>query len=86
MMKNAKKNKEKLFNELDDILSSEFGENAEDRSKDKLLLRVHKEDDSRLKAKLTSKLERYMPESYGECYPGTAEEYSEYVSNKEASP
>ncbi|GFX61105.1 protein Red [Trichonephila clavipes] len=108
-------------NEWDNILSSEYGENAEDRSKDKLLVGALKGDDSRLKAKLTSKLDRDMPESYAECYPGapenedavadsddevdyskmdmgnkkgpigrwdfdTPEEYSEYMSNKEALP
>ncbi|GFU33990.1 protein Red [Nephila pilipes] len=41
---------------------------------------AHKEDDSRLKAKLTSKLERDMPESYAECYTGAPEEHSEYRS------
>ncbi|XP_055935970.1 protein Red-like [Argiope bruennichi] len=96
----------------------DFGESG---SKDKLLLGALKGDDSRLKAKLTSKLERDMPESYAECYPGapenedavadsddevdyskmdmgnkkgpigrwdfdTPEEYSEYMSNKEALP
>ncbi|UYV61009.1 IK [Cordylochernes scorpioides] len=80
-----------------------------------------KSDDSRLRAKLSSKLEREMPESYAECYPGapetedavldsddevdyskmdmgnkkgpigrwdfdTQEEYSDYMSNKEAMP
>lgn len=80
-----------------------------------------RDDGSRLKAKLTSKLEREMPESYAECYPGapenedavaesddevdytkmdlgnkkgpigrwdfdTQEEYSEYMSHKEALP
>ncbi|GFY56310.1 protein Red [Trichonephila inaurata madagascariensis] len=108
-------------NEWDSILSSEYGENAEDRSKDKLFVSALKGDDSRLKAKLTSKLDRDMPESYAECYPGapenedavadsddevdyskmdmgnkkgpigrwdfdTPEEYSEYMSNKEALP
>lgn len=29
-----------------------------------------RDDGSRLKAKLTSKLERDLPESYAECYPG----------------
>ncbi|GFT91918.1 protein Red [Nephila pilipes] len=48
------------------------------RSKDTLLLGVHKRDDRRLKAKLTSKLE-----GYAECYPGAPEQYSEYVSNNE---
>ncbi|GFT90963.1 hypothetical protein NPIL_370861 [Nephila pilipes] len=33
---------------------------------------------SRLNAKLTSQLERDMPESYTECYPGAPEQYSEY--------
>ncbi|XP_050038781.1 protein Red [Dermacentor andersoni] len=80
-----------------------------------------REDSGRLKAKLTSKLERDLPESYAECYPGapenedavadsddevdytkmdlgnkkgpigrwdfdTQEEYSEYMSHKEALP
>lgn len=80
-----------------------------------------RDDGSRLKAKLTSKLERDLPESYAECYPGapenedavadsddevdytkmdlgnkkgpigrwdfdTQEEYSEYMSHKEALP
>ncbi|GIX79851.1 protein Red [Caerostris extrusa] len=107
--------------EWDNILSGDYAENAEDRSRDKHAHSSHKGDDSRLKAKLTSKLERDMPESYAECYPGapenedavadsddevdyskmdmgnkkgpigrwdfdTAEEYSEYMSNKEALP
>lgn len=102
-------------------LSDFSADPLEDRSKDKLLLVGSKGEDSRLKAKLTSKLERDMPESYAECYPGapenedavadsddevdyskmdmgnkkgpigrwdfdTAEEYSEYMSNKEALP
>ncbi|GFU17378.1 protein Red [Nephila pilipes] len=41
---------------------------------------------SRLRVKLTRKLERDMPESYAECYPGAPEHYSEYVSNKETLP
>ncbi|KAH6935621.1 hypothetical protein HPB50_007072 [Hyalomma asiaticum] len=80
-----------------------------------------REDSGRLKAKLTSKLDRDLPESYAECYPGapenedavadsddevdytkmdlgnkkgpigrwdfdTQEEYSEYMSHKEALP
>lgn len=80
-----------------------------------------RDDSGRLKAKLTSKLERDLPESYAECYPGapenedavadsddevdytkmdlgnkkgpigrwdfdTQEEYSEYMSHKEALP
>ncbi|XP_022250197.1 protein Red-like isoform X2 [Limulus polyphemus] len=80
-----------------------------------------KAEDNRLRAKLSSKLEREIPESYAECYPGapeyddalddsddevdyskmdmgnkkgpigrwdfdTQEEYSEYMSNKEALP
>ncbi|GFT36295.1 protein Red [Nephila pilipes] len=49
-------------------------------------LAVHKGDDSILKAKLTSKLEKDMPESYAECYPSDPEEYSEYMKNKEAFP
>lgn len=108
-------------NEWDSILSGEYGEQAENKSKDKLLMGIVKGDDSRLKAKLTSKLERDMPESYAECYPGapenedavadsddevdyskmdmgnkkgpigrwdfdTAEEYSDYMSSKEALP
>lgn len=80
-----------------------------------------RDESGRLKAKLTSKLERDLPESYAECYPGapenedavadsddevdytkmdlgnkkgpigrwdfdTQEEYSEYMSHKEALP
>ncbi|XP_042910919.1 protein Red [Parasteatoda tepidariorum] len=106
-------------NEWDSVLSGDY-ENA-DHSKDRLLMSVLKGDDSRLKAKLTSKLERDVPESYAECYPGapenedavadsddevdyskmdmgnkkgpigrwdfdTAEEYSDYMSHKEALP
>ncbi|XP_054712150.1 protein Red-like [Uloborus diversus] len=105
-------------NEWGNILSSEYGEMSD--AKDKLMGAL-KGDDSRLKAKLTSKLERDMPESYAECYPGapenedavadsddevdyskmdmgnkkgpigrwdfdTAEEYSDYMSSKEALP
>jgi len=107
--------------EWDSILSGDYGEHSENRSKDKFLMGLVKGDDSRLKAKLTSKLERDMPESYAECYPGapenedavadsddevdyskmdmgnkkgpigrwdfdTAEEYSDYMSSKEALP
>ncbi|GFU34409.1 protein Red [Nephila pilipes] len=71
-------------NEWNNILSSEYDENLVDRSKDKLLFGVHKGRDSRLKAKLISKLERDMPKSYAECYLCAPDEYSEYVSNKEA--
>ncbi|GFS57393.1 hypothetical protein NPIL_344551 [Nephila pilipes] len=65
-------------------MSSEYGEKADNRPKNKLLLGVHKKDDSKLKAKLTNKLERDEPENYPECYPGVPEDYTEYVSNKEA--
>ncbi|GFT35768.1 hypothetical protein NPIL_501981 [Nephila pilipes] len=77
-----------LINEtlINDILSFEYDEDDEDLSKNKLLLVVHKGNDSKLKAKLTNKLERYIPESYVECYPGVPEQYSEYVSNKETLP
>ncbi|GFU07906.1 protein Red [Nephila pilipes] len=84
---NDEKLKEKQgerVNKWDNILSSEYVENAEDRSKDKLLLDVHKADDSRLKAKLTSKLVRDVSKSYVEYYHGAPEEYCENVSNKEA--
>lgn len=92
-----------------------------ERNEKRSLGSAFKTDDRRLKAKLTSKLERDMPESYAECYPGapenedavadsddevdyskmdmgnkkgpigrwdfdTQEEYSEYMSNKEALP
>ncbi|GFS52137.1 hypothetical protein NPIL_110141 [Nephila pilipes] len=80
-MENAIKQRE-CANEWDNNLSSEYSEKAEDRSKDKLLLGVHKGNDSRLKANLTRKLERYMLERYPECYSGAPEEYSEYVSHK----
>ncbi|KFM71946.1 Protein Red, partial [Stegodyphus mimosarum] len=115
------KHRDRINNEWGSLLSSEYGEHLDDRSKDKLLLGSVKGEDSRLKAKLTSKLERDMPESYAECYPGapenedavadsddevdyskmdmgnkkgpigrwdfdTAEEYSEYMSSKEALP
>ncbi|KAG8194108.1 hypothetical protein JTE90_003049 [Oedothorax gibbosus] len=107
--------------EWDNILSGDYGEGSDDRiTKDKIIHGVLKGDE-RLKAKLTSKLERDMPESYAECYPGapenddavadsddevdyskmdmgnkkgpigrwdfdTAEEYSDYMSSKEALP
>ncbi|GFS97718.1 hypothetical protein NPIL_585741 [Nephila pilipes] len=54
----------------------------DDRLKNKLSLGVHKWDDNRFKSKLTSKLERDMPESYAECNPGGPKEYSENVSKK----
>ncbi|GFU07683.1 hypothetical protein NPIL_291791 [Nephila pilipes] len=52
----------------------------------KFLGGVHKADNSRLKAKLASKLERDIPKSYAKCYPGAPEEFSEFWSNKEALP
>ncbi|XP_067134833.1 protein Red isoform X1 [Centruroides vittatus] len=96
-------------------------EHDSERGEKRSLGSAFKTDDRRLKAKLTSKLERDMPESYAECYPGapenedavadsddevdyskmdmgnkkgpigrwdfdTQEEYSEYMSNKEALP
>lgn len=106
-----------------DWLTGWSSENKVDAAdpKDRPFVGIIKGDDSRLKAKLTSKLERDMPESYAECYPGapenedavadsddevdyskmdmgnkkgpigrwdfdTQEEYSEYMSNKEALP
>ncbi|GFU02691.1 protein Red [Nephila pilipes] len=71
-----------LVNEWDNILSSEYGENVEDRSKYKILLGVHKENNRRLLAKLTSKLERGIGECYAQFYPGASEQYIEYMSNK----
>ncbi|GFU12110.1 protein Red [Nephila pilipes] len=47
---------------------------------------LQRADDSRLKAKLASKLERDIPKSYAKCYPGAPEEFSEFWSNKGALP
>ncbi|GFU29545.1 protein Red [Nephila pilipes] len=68
--KNRKEEQRQRANEWDNILSSEYDETAEDRSKNTLLFGVHEGVDSRLKEKLTSKLERNTPESYAECCPG----------------
>ncbi|GFT78775.1 hypothetical protein NPIL_563961 [Nephila pilipes] len=70
--KNRKEEQRERANEWDNILSSEYDETAEDRSKNTLLFGVHEGDDSRLKEKLTSKLERNTPESYAECCPGVS--------------
>lgn len=118
--KKEDKFRDSVNNDWGSLLNSEFVDHIDEHGKDKLLLGSSK-DDSRLKAKLTSKLERDMPESYAECYPGapenedavadsddevdyskmdmgnkkgpvgrwdfdTPEEYSEYMSNKEALP
>ncbi|GFT88971.1 hypothetical protein NPIL_291241 [Nephila pilipes] len=63
-------------NEWDNILSSEYSENAEVQSENRFLFGVHKGNDCILKAKLTQKLMRDMSESCAECNPGAPEEYS----------
>jgi len=116
--KKEDKYRDPVNNEWSNLMNSEYGEQSDNA---KGLAFGLKGDDSRLKAKLSSKIERDMPESYAECYPGapenedavadsddevdyskmdmgnkkgpvgrwdfdTAEEYSDYMSAKEALP